>query len=158
MKTRTGFVSNSSSSSFIAYAAVLGDMNQVYNLLDEYSPGKLFDTYADKLYKQNKKYETTLEPYEADDERFKEAMIESLNDGYPVDMHDATTLVKFPLEFENLYDDNGIVVGKMVDTDELFGVEKVYGGTFSSKDITHVNEVLASVDLVADLIIGERQC
>lgn len=158
MKTRTGFVSNSSSSSFIAYGACTSRVGAL-ELIEQLAPGKIFEYAADKLNKYHEKEKT--EGYVAfteDDDRFKEFLKESLNDGWPVEYYDLFNYIDLPLPMEDLYEDDEVVFGYMVETEEQWGVEKVFGGTFKQSQVDKVDAICSTMNIKPNLLMGRKAC
>lgn len=158
MKTRTGFVSNSSSSSFIAYGAIT-DRDGAYDIIDQLAPGKIFETFAQKIndYYTKEKKEGFV-PFTEDSEEFRIQLKETMHDGWPVDYNDLFNQVDLPMPMEDLYEDDEVVFGYMVDTEDQWGTEKVFGETFSQDKVDKVDGILSAMNIKPNLLMGRRAC
>lgn len=157
MKTRTGFVSNSSSSSFIAYGATVTPQQSI-DIIDILAPGKIFETFAPKLNDYYIKNNQVTNQHIHDDLEFREALVEALENGWPVEYYDLYNYITLPIDFQYIYDDNRIVIGSVVDIEDQDTTIPILGKLIHMNTVENINNVLASVGLVPELLIGRQAC
>lgn len=135
MKTRTGFVSNSSSSSFIAYGAATTNIEAAIDIIEKLAPGELtshFDLPIDEL-------------------------LTAIRD-WDIELHDIGSKLQLPFEILHCHEEETIIFGLVKDgLDEDYGINRV-STCFKQDKLDEITTIFETIGEKVEFLFGRYSC